>query len=360
MAAPSLTYSLTNGSTADASQVMQNFNDLLLGYTDGSKDLSISALTCAGTTTLNGHVNLGNSSADDLTVTASLASTLPIKTTNSYDIGSSTLGLRAAYFGANSQTVNIKGSASMSATWTLTLPVTAGLSGQIPQTDGNGVLTWVPGMTAVTTKSGNYTVLTTDGFSTLLVTAAADVTITLPSAASSTGRRLFIKKVDSGTGAVIVDGASSETIDGLTTVQVALQYDTIAIVCDGSNWHYIGEHYQSALVTATSTGHNPAQSNTVFKFIRCGRAISCSFDAISVGATVGSGFFTYTSAVPTNFRPAAAQNTTVQTDEGATAKIGSCQCSTAGTLQFGATSSGDTFNGVTSNGVASAVLHWFI
>ncbi len=99
MASPSYTYTLTNGSTADASQVMQNYNDILNGVTDGTKDLSISALTCAGTATLNGSVNLGNASADDLTITASLASTLPIKTNNAFDIGSSTLGLRALYLG---------------------------------------------------------------------------------------------------------------------------------------------------------------------------------------------------------------------------------------------------------------------
>jgi hypothetical protein len=99
MAAPSLTYTLINGATADASQVMQNFNDLLNGVTDGTKDLSISALTCAGTATLNGHVNLGNSSADDLTVTASLASNLPIKTNNTYGLGSATLGLSGVYLG---------------------------------------------------------------------------------------------------------------------------------------------------------------------------------------------------------------------------------------------------------------------
>jgi hypothetical protein len=99
VAAPSLTYTLTNNTTADASQVQQNFNDLLNGYTDGTKDLSISALTCAGTATLNGHINLGNSSADDLTVTASLASNLAIKTNNTYGIGSSTLGLSGVYLG---------------------------------------------------------------------------------------------------------------------------------------------------------------------------------------------------------------------------------------------------------------------
>jgi len=99
MAAPTITYALTNGTTADASQVAQNFTDLLNGYTDGTKDLSISALTCAGTATLNGHINLGNSSADDLTITASLASTIPIKTNNSFNIGSATLGLAGVYLG---------------------------------------------------------------------------------------------------------------------------------------------------------------------------------------------------------------------------------------------------------------------
>ena len=142
MAAPSLTYTLTNGQTADADQVMQNFNDLLNGYTDGTKDLSISALTCAGTSTFNGAVNLGNASGDDLTFTGSLASTIPIKTTATYNIGSSTLGLAGIYFGANSQTVRVIGSGSMSATWTLTLPVTAGTDKYFLMTNGSGVATW--------------------------------------------------------------------------------------------------------------------------------------------------------------------------------------------------------------------------
>jgi hypothetical protein len=143
MANPSYTYTLTNGTTADASQVMQNFNDILNGVTDGTKDLSISALTCAGTATLNGNVNLGNASGDDLTVTASLASTIPIKTTATYDIGSSTKGLAGAYFGANSQTVRIVGSGSMSATWTLTLPTTAGTADYVLSTNGSGVTSWI-------------------------------------------------------------------------------------------------------------------------------------------------------------------------------------------------------------------------
>lgn len=126
MAAPSLTYTLTNGVTADATQVMQNLNDLLNGYTDGTKDLSISALTCAGTATLNGHINLGNSSADDLTITASLASSLPIKTTNTYNIGSATLGLAGVYFGTGDTDTARIVSAALAASRTYTLPDAGG------------------------------------------------------------------------------------------------------------------------------------------------------------------------------------------------------------------------------------------
>lgn len=69
MPSPSFTYTLTNGTTADADQVMQNFNDILNGVTDGTKDLSIAALTVAGTATFNGNINLGNSGSDTITVT---------------------------------------------------------------------------------------------------------------------------------------------------------------------------------------------------------------------------------------------------------------------------------------------------
>lgn len=143
MANPSLTYTLTNGTTADADQVMQNFTDIINGITDGTKDLSIAALTAAGTATFNGNVTLGNASSDDITFTGSMASTLPIKTDATYDIGSTSLGLRVAYFGGNSNRVGIKASGSTSATWNLTLPTTAGTSGYVPITDGSGNLSWV-------------------------------------------------------------------------------------------------------------------------------------------------------------------------------------------------------------------------
>lgn len=142
MAAPAVTYTFANSTTADASQVNQNFTDIINGVSDGTKDLSISALTVAGTATLNGNVALGNASGDDITMTGSLASSIPVKTTNSFNVGDSTHGLASIYFGANSQTVRLLPSGSMSATWTMTLPVTAGTDKYILRTNGSGVTSW--------------------------------------------------------------------------------------------------------------------------------------------------------------------------------------------------------------------------
>lgn len=127
MANITVTNTFSNSTTADATQVNQNFTDIINGTSDGTKDFSISALTCAGNVTFNGNTTIGNASGDDLTVTASLASTIPIKTTNTYDIGSSTKGLRYIYFGdtADTNTHKIQGQA-ISADVTITLPAVTG------------------------------------------------------------------------------------------------------------------------------------------------------------------------------------------------------------------------------------------
>lgn len=124
MAGPSVTYSFSNSTTADATQVNQNFTDLINGMTDGTKDFSINALTCAGAATFNGNVTLGNATGDDITVTGSLASTVNIKTTYSYDIGSATIGLKRIYFGSNDSAARSVGvrAGVVTASYVLDLP----------------------------------------------------------------------------------------------------------------------------------------------------------------------------------------------------------------------------------------------
>lgn len=172
MAAPSLTYTLTNGSTADAAQVMQNFNDLLNGYTDGSKDLTVGAITVAGASVLQGTVTLGDGSVDDITWNGSLASTLLIKTNNTYNIGGATLGLAGVYLGApSSRSTRVISNQSIASSYTLTLPISGGSAGQTVRCDGTGGTLFVNGSPLAVTNYGMTAAVGSNALTLALVAA---------------------------------------------------------------------------------------------------------------------------------------------------------------------------------------------
>jgi hypothetical protein len=237
MANISVTHTFTNGTAADASQVNTNFTDIINGLSDGTKDISISAATFAGTLTANGNTIIGNSSADDLTVTASLASSIPIKTTNSYDIGSATLGLRLAYFGngTNSNTVGLRGGVT-SASYTINLPVAAPAAGQRMYASSATQLEFAHNklkLTAITNSSTPYTVLSTDENITCDCSSGA-ITVNL-AAATGTGKVLKITKIDTSLANIVtIDGNSTETINGATTITLATQYESVEILDSAS------------------------------------------------------------------------------------------------------------------------------
>jgi hypothetical protein len=268
MASPTVTYTFSNSTTADATEVNSNFTDIINALTDGTSDHSINTITCAGAATFNGNVTLGNASGDDVTVTGSLASTIAIKTTNTYDIGNTTNGLRYLYVSAGGTHVARIGAGTASGDWNFTLPTGAGTKGQaLYDTDGAGTLGWVHAQRDVyAVSSTNYTVTDTDGYYTINVTTgASDRTITLPTAADNTDRVLIIRKADSGAGKVIIDGEGSETIDGNTTVNVPEQYEAITIQCDGSGWmiiNHVGLVTQWTQYTPTSTNHSTNATHT--------------------------------------------------------------------------------------------------
>ena len=62
------------------------------------------------------------------------------------------------------------------------------------------------------------------------------MTITLYAASGNAGKVITVKKTDSSTNAVTLDGNASETIDGATTLALTAQYDSATVVCDGTNW----------------------------------------------------------------------------------------------------------------------------
>lgn len=104
------------------------------------------------------------------------------------------------------------------------------------QVDINTEVEGILGVETVTTTShtaGDNEVIEVDDDA-----AGSTVTVTLPSAALSIGRNYHIKKLGT-TAAVIVDGASSELIDGAQTMTIGAQYDCMEICCNGAGWNII-------------------------------------------------------------------------------------------------------------------------
>jgi hypothetical protein len=97
MAAPSVTYTFVDATTIVHSEVNQNFTDIINGITDGSEDLTISALTANGAVVMNGAVTLGNATGDDITITGRIASDLDPKTAANNTIGDATQTWQALY-----------------------------------------------------------------------------------------------------------------------------------------------------------------------------------------------------------------------------------------------------------------------
>ena len=84
-------------------------------------------------------------------------------------------------------------------------------------------------------KTGAYTVTANDY---VIHATTGTFTVTLPTAAGIAGKIYIIKNTGSGT--VTVDGAGSETLDGVTTIRLLTGNSCITIQSNGTNWVVIG------------------------------------------------------------------------------------------------------------------------
>ena len=81
-----------------------------------------------------------------------------------------------------------------------------------------------------------YTATTSDY---LIDCTSGTFTVTLYAASGNAGRILMVK--NSGAGTITVDGNASETIDGAATYSLSVQYATVQIMSDGTNWKIIAK-----------------------------------------------------------------------------------------------------------------------
>jgi len=115
-------------------------------------------------------------------------------------------------------------------------------SSQLPAVDGS-LLTGISGGNPTVTAaspSGAYTITTHAGIEEIyILTPSADISVNLPSASScGSGYKYQIKNMASAN-TLTIDPNSSETIDSSTTFVLDVQFQSITIVTDGSNWFII-------------------------------------------------------------------------------------------------------------------------
>jgi hypothetical protein len=240
MAAPSVTHTFSNGTTADATQVNTNFNDVINALTDGNSDLTFSALTAQGATALNGTVALGNATGDTITFTGYVAGSIIPSSNAAVVLGSSSLSFSGLYLDNDSTD---GGAIFFDAGTTEFIKANAAGTdlalGGFTDFDLAGARIKEMGLSH-SAKTADYTVTDTDGVSVVLMTTSTtDRTVTLPTASANDGRVITVKKVDSASGSLTLDGEGSETIDGELSTAVASIGGFITVICDGTGWHLL-------------------------------------------------------------------------------------------------------------------------
>ena len=84
--------------------------------------------------------------------------------------------------------------------------------------------------TKVVSKTTTYTATTSEG----IILCSGTFTVTLPTAVGIQGKMFNIK--NTGTGTITIDGDGTETIDGELTQELGVQYDSVTLTSNGSNW----------------------------------------------------------------------------------------------------------------------------
>jgi hypothetical protein len=173
-------------------------------------------------------------------------------------------------------------------------------AGVAPSTANNVLMSdgtdWVSGhlVDTVASKTANYTATSTDNFI-KCDASGGTFTITLPAAASNTGRIYKIKKTDTSYNAVTVDGNASETIDGVTDTTINTKNECLTIISDGSNWQILERTIPSAWTAVTPTGS--WSTNTTYTAFE--RRVSDSLEMeVKVATAGGPTATTFTMAIP--------------------------------------------------------------
>ena len=91
------------------------------------------------------------------------------------------------------------------------------------------------GPITISTKTSSYTVLSTDKFLKGDCTSG-NLTFTLPLASVSTSKVFYFKRIDASANTIFVTAAGSDLIDGVSSIPLTVQWQSLSIVSDGTTW----------------------------------------------------------------------------------------------------------------------------
>ena len=143
----------------------------------------------------------------------------------------------------------------------------------------------------VVSKTATYTAASE---SVILVDASSGaVTINLPAASGLSGREYTVKKIDSSTNIVTVDANGGETIDGVLTKLLYTENESVAIICDGTNWEILNDDTKTNYITVTA-----GEALTANDVVRLSGGLAYKADNTSEGGiTAVVGVVTQTTAI---------------------------------------------------------------
>ena len=121
----------------------------------------------------------------------------------------------------------------------ITLQASEGATGQVAISQGTGVspIWYTPVSTTTVTGTTHNATATFGTVCVLCDTTSNTVTVNLPTAVGNTA--LYeIKKIATAN-SMIIDGLSTETIDGSATVTVVVENESLTLVSDNTNWKVI-------------------------------------------------------------------------------------------------------------------------
>lgn len=119
------------------------------------------------------------------------------------------------------------------------------------------------------------------------------ITLTLPTAVGRAGKTIVFTKTDSNTANIItLDGLGTETIGGLLTTTLTVQYQSITIYSDGANWKVLTSNKQPTIqkfTTGSGTYTTPLGVKYITVEMAGGGGGSSGMTTGNAGASGGAG-----------------------------------------------------------------------